>query len=200
MTGSLRDPSPDFAPGLVPGAGDDDGCALFDTGIGACGIAWKDGTIVAVQLPEADGPRTLARLRRSAGALPEAAAPAFVQAAIEGVQAVMRGEPRDLCEIALDLRGVSDFYQRVYAIARRIPPGQTRSYGEVAEELGDKGLARAVGQALGHNPFAPIVPCHRVLAANGQPGGFSGGGGALTKLRMLAIEGAALGGTRSLFD
>lgn len=177
-----------------------DGCALFDTGIGACGIAWRDGAIVALQLPEPSGVRTLARLRRSAGPLAEAPPPAFVQAAIDGVQALMRGEPRDLCEIELDMRGVPEFNQRVYAIARRIPPGQTRSYGEIAEELGDKLLARAVGQALGHNPFAPIVPCHRVLAANGKPGGFSGGEGPLTKLRMLAIEGAAPGGTPSLFD
>ena len=53
---------------------------------------------------------------------------------------------------------------------------------------------------MGSNPFAPVVPCHRVLAAKGKPGGFSAGGGALTKLRMLAIEGAAPGGTPSLFD
>lgn len=69
-------------------------------------------------------------------------------------------------------------------------PGRTRSYGEIAAELGDKGRARAVGQALGHNPFAPVVPCHRVLAAGGKPGGFSAHGGATAKLKMLMIEGA----------
>jgi len=95
---------------------------------------------------------------------------------------------------------VPDFHQRVYAIARRIVPGSTRTYGDVAKELGDIGLAQAVGQTLGRNPFAPIVPCHRVLAANGRPGGFSGGGGVLTKLRMLAIEGTWPGGTPSLFE
>ena len=63
----------------------------------------------------------------------------------------------------------------------------------------EPGAARAVGQALGANPFAPIVPCHRVLAAGRSPGGFSGGQGALTKLRMLEIEGGAWGGTQSLF-
>ena len=179
------------------------GCALFDTGIGACGIAWKGGAIVALQLPEPEPAHTLVRLQRQTGGLPQvplATAPAGVQQAAEGVQALMRGEARDLCEVALDMRGVPDFQQRVYAITRRIPPGQTRSYGELAEELGGKHLARAVGQALGLNPFAPIVPCHRVLAAKGKPGGFSGGSGPLTKLHMLAIEGAALGGTRSLFD
>lgn len=105
----------------------------------------------------------------------------------------------DLAELALDWHGVSDFHRRVYDLTRAIAPGHTRSYGEIARELGEVGLSRAVGQALGLNPFAPVIPCHRVLAAGAQPGGFSGGAGALTKLRMLEIEGAAWGGTRSLF-
>ena len=176
-----------------------EGHTLFDTAIGICGIAWCADAIVAVQLPEATAHATRARLLRGTGPLAETPPPPFVQAAIEGVQALMQGAPRDLCEVPLDMAGVPEFHQRVYAIARRIGPGQTRTYGEVADELGDKALARAVGQALGRNPFAPVVPCHRVLAANGQPGGFSAGGGALTKLRMLAIEGAAPGGTPSLF-
>ena len=87
----------------------------------------------------------------------------------------------------------------MYEATRRIPPGQTRTYGELAGELGDKSLARAVGQALGHNPYAPIVPCHRVLAAGGQPGGFSAHGGAMAKVRMLGVEGARTGISGSLF-
>ena len=105
-----------------------------------------------------------------------------------------------LLDIALDWHGVPDFARNVYALARSIAPGQTRTYGDLAADLGGPGLARAVGQALGANPFAPIVPCHRVLAAGREPGGFSGGQGALTKLRMLELEGAAWGGTRSLFE
>lgn len=106
----------------------------------------------------------------------------------------------DLRHVPLDEFGVSDFHRRVYAFARALAPGQTCTYGDVARALGDIGLARAVGQALGANPFAPLVPCHRVLAAGRQPGGFSGGQGAITKLRMLELEGAAWGGTRSLFE
>ena len=112
----------------------------------------------------------------------------------------MRGEALDLREVVLDLSRLTPFQRGVYAIARAIPPGQTRTYGDVARELGDVGLSRAVGQALGHNPFAPIVPCHRVLAAGNRPGGFSAEGGAATKLRMLAIEGARPSGSASLFD
>lgn len=105
-----------------------------------------------------------------------------------------------LGEIELDWHGVSNFHRQVYEWARGIAPGRTATYGEVARALGDAALARAVGQALGANPFAPIVPCHRVLAAGGRPGGFSGGQGPLTKLRMLELEGAAWGGSRSLFE
>ena len=181
------------------------GHALFDTALGPCGIAWGPGGIAAVQLPEADAPATQARLLRGLGrgtypqVLPPAVPPAEVRHAIAGIQGLLAGQALDLREVPLDMSGVSVFHQRVYALARAIPPGQTRTYGEVAEQLGSKGLSRAVGQALGLNPFAPVVPCHRVLAAGDKPGGFSAGGGALTKMRMLEIEGACLGGTRSLF-
>ena len=85
---------------------------------------------------------------------------------------------------------VPDFHRRVYQVARTIPPGKTLTYGDVARRLGDPGAAQAVGQALGRNPFAIIVPCHRVVAAGGRIGGFSANGGAATKRRILAIEGA----------
>ncbi len=176
--------------------------ALFDTAIGPCAVAWDGGgaRLVGLELPEASAAATRARLLRHVGAAEPAPPPPAVRTAIEGIQALLRGEPRDLLDIELDMTGVPDFHRRVYAVARRIPPGATRTYGELAAELGDARLARAVGQALGRNPFAPVVPCHRILAAHGRPGGFSAGGGALTKLRMLAIEGAAPGGTASLFD
>ncbi len=182
--------------------GEEGGHALFPTAIGECGIAWGSLGVLAVQLPEPDASRTRARLLKGLPPLPDVAAPpAPIQAAIEGVQALLAGRSRsDLREIELDMARLTPFQREVYAIARAIPPGQTRTYGEIAQELGDLGLARAVGQAMGHNPFAPVVPCHRVLAAGNRPGGFSADGGALTKLRMLAIEGARPNGMASLFD
>ncbi|MBK6747540.1 methylated-DNA--[protein]-cysteine S-methyltransferase [Ottowia sp.] len=175
---------------------------VFPTAIGFVGLAWGEAGLLGAQLPEADEAGTRARMARRFPALVEVG-PADLAAAaaqaIGGITALLAGEPRDLLEIALDLRGVPDFNRRVYALARRIPPGRTRSYGELALDLGDKGLARAVGQALGHNPFTPVVPCHRILGADGRPGGFSAHGAALTKLRMLAIEGARPQGTASLF-
>jgi len=104
--------------------------------------------------------------------------------------ALLAGQPRDLQYVRLDLAQVPPFHQHVYAIVRQIPPGQTRSYGQVAALCGDRQAARAVGQAMARNPFPIIVPCHRVLAAGGKSGGFSARGGVSTKLRLLAIEGA----------
>jgi methylated-DNA-[protein]-cysteine S-methyltransferase len=171
------------------------GHALFDTALGPCGIAWGPGGICGVQLPEADAASTRARLLRYTGPLPEAAPPEPIRAAMRQIAALLAGEPHDLSNLVLDLSGLTDFQRRVYAITCAIAPGQTRTYGDIATELGNRQLARAVGQALGFNPFAPVIPCHRVLAAGQRPGGFSAHGGAATKLRMLATEGAAPGST-----
>jgi methylated-DNA-[protein]-cysteine S-methyltransferase len=173
--------------------------ALFDTAVGVCGIAGGDAGICGVQLPEADAAQTRARMRQRFPQAAEAKPGEAVQAAIEGISAMLRGEAHTLDTLVFDMRGVPAFHQRVYAIARAIPPGQTLTYGEVAARLGEPGAARAVGQALGRNPFAPVVPCHRVLAAGDKPGGFSASGGIRTKLRLLIIEGA-MRGTPGLFD
>ena len=175
------------------------GFCLFDTAIGVCGIAWTGEAIAAVQLPEATEEGTRQRLLRFIGEVEERAPPAFVQAAIVRIQALLEGAHDDLVDLPLAMENVPEFHRRVYAITRAIPPGEVLTYGEVARRLGEPGAARAVGQALGLNPFAPVVPCHRVLAAGGKSGGFSAEGGARTKLRMLEIEGARFGEEPGLF-
>jgi methylated-DNA-[protein]-cysteine S-methyltransferase len=173
--------------------------AIFETAIGATGIVWSERGIAGVQLPERSQRATRDRLLRRFPPARETAPPAKVQRAIDDIVALLGGEPRDLTHVALDTEGLDDFNRRVYAVARTIPPGATLSYGEIAERLGDRALARDVGQALGQNPFPVIVPCHRVLAAGGKAGGFSAPGGVVTKLRLLSIEGAQPGGP-TLFD
>jgi len=178
-----------------------DGYTLFDTAIGWCAIAWKEHSIVGVQLPEADRQRTSRRAeRRWPSALATATPPAPVQSIVNSIIALLDGEPVDLTSVELDTAGLAPFNVRVYEIARTIAPGATLTYGEVAKRLGEPGAARAVGQALGANPFAIIVPCHRVIAAHGKIGGFSANGGAGTKQRILAIEGAPVTITPTLFD
>ncbi|HEY0974352.1 MAG TPA: methylated-DNA--[protein]-cysteine S-methyltransferase [Solimonas sp.] len=171
------------------------GYLLFETAVGTCGLAWNaDGAIRAVQLPEHTEASTRMRLqRRSSDAVESMAPPESIRTAITRIRGLLSGVRDDLRDLPLDLNGVPPFYQAVYAIARRIPVGQTLTYGELATQLDEPGAARAVGQALGRNPIPIVIPCHRILAATGN-GGFSAHGGVNTKRRLLAIEGARLDG------
>jgi methylated-DNA-[protein]-cysteine S-methyltransferase len=165
---------------------------LFPTAVGTCGLAWGSYGIVGVQLPESNESATLARLlcKEGGNATPGRPTPS-VQQTIDDMMALLAGEPRDLLGAVLDMRPIPEFFRHIYAVVRRIPPGRTLSYGEVAAQCGEPGAARSVGQAMARNPYPIIVPCHRVLAAHGRAGGFSAPGGIATKLRLLAIEGAA---------
>lgn len=169
--------------------------ALFDTAIGTCGIAWHATGIVGLNLPEASAVAMRKRMQARFAAAAEAKPDKHVKAAIKHITALLQGKQTQLNHLELDMQGVPEFHQRVYALARQIPAGSTLSYGEVATRLGKPGAARAVGQAMGRNPFPIIVPCHRVLAANGKLGGFTANGGVDTKQRMLQIEGVVPGGT-----
>lgn len=179
------------------------GFTLFETPVGCCGVAWGAAGLTGVQLPEQDAAATLRRMARRFPGVAQCAPPEPVQRAIDRIVGLLQGRPAnpaDLSDVVLDMAGVPPFHQRVYALARQLAPGQTTTYGAMARRLGEPGAARAVGQALGHNPFAPVVPCHRILAADGRSGGFSASGGARTKLRLLEIEGARFGGGPGLFD
>ena len=147
--------------------------ALFDTAIGRCAIVWNAYGIAGVGFPEGNEQATRTRLLRRHPAAREASAPHDVRGVMDDIVALLGGS---------------------------IGPGATLTYGEIAELLGDRLLARDVGEALGHNPFPIIVPCHRVLAAGSKLGGFSAPGGVRTKLRLLEIEGAQPGGPTLFAD
>lgn len=173
--------------------------ALFETAIGTAGIAWNDTGLVACHLPERDAENSRRSFLRRFPDAVEAPVPPHLAATVAGIQALMRGEKADLTAAPLDLSRTPEFHARVYEIARAILPGETLTYGQIAEKLGDKLLARDVGQALGKNPWPIVVPCHRVTAAGGRPGGFSARGGVATKLKLLGIEGAAAAAQADLF-
>lgn len=173
--------------------------AIFDTLLGNCAMAWTTQGIAGLQLPEADEAALRAAVARKHAGFTETTPTAAVKAAIRGIRDLLSGKRPALAGITLDMSGIPPFHRQVYDEARRILPGQTRSYGELAQTLGKAGAARAVGQALGANPFALIVPCHRVLAADGRLNGFSAHGGIRTKQRLLEIEGALPRTADSLF-
>jgi methylated-DNA-[protein]-cysteine S-methyltransferase len=162
-------------------AGDTEAMLVFDTELGLCGVRWSDLGITEVVMPGS---------RQFFDAQPRDAAdlPPSVRDGVAGIIALLAGEQRDLCGITLDERGLDPFRAAVYAATREIGPGATATYGEIARAIEAPGAARAVGAALGSNPYPIIVPCHRVLAANGALHGFSAPGGVATKRRMLEIE------------
>lgn len=168
--------------------------ALFDTPIGACGVAWSPRGLVAVQLSEGDAARTAAKLSARAGSVACDDPPTWVREAMRRIVASLSGEPVRFDDVALDLGEVPPFHRAVYEhVARALGPGVTATYGEVARALGREGGARAVGQAMARNPVPVVIPCHRVLGGGGSLRGFSAWGGVETKARMLAREGVVPG-------
>jgi methylated-DNA-[protein]-cysteine S-methyltransferase len=177
------------------------GYSIFDTSIGRCGIAWGLAGILGVQLPEAREIETRKRLFQLYPDAREQRPPLNAEIAIEGITALLRGEPCDFSDVGLDMSGIHAFNQRVYALTRAIPRGETLTYGEVAARMRAPGAVHSVAQALARNPFVIIVPCHRVLEAGGYPDRISPHGGAVSKRRLLSIEGGC-GSTagKTLFD
>ena len=164
----------------------------FETSLGTCALRWTAAGIASVRLPS---PRTagLPRLDERPD-VPEA-----VRAAIAGIVAVLDGRAVDLGFVILDEDGIDPLRRAVYAATRTISPGLTATYGEIARAIGRPDAARDVGAALARNPFPIVVPCHRVLGANGKLTGFSAPGGLETKRRMLELEGAPGFGQQVLF-
>ena len=166
--------------------------AVVPTALGAFGAAWTEAGIVRTWLHDRTLERTRAAILRELPGAVEGAPPVEVGDALGDVVALLAGEHR-LPTAALDMRAIPEFDRRVYAFARTVLPGDTITYGGVAKALGEEPMrARDVGVSLSRNPFAPIVPCHRIVAANGNLGGYSAPGGASTKRRLLELEGAAV--------
>jgi methylated-DNA-[protein]-cysteine S-methyltransferase len=166
--------------------------AIVPTARGAFGAAWNETGIVRTWMHDRSPEATRREILRAFPDALEDDPPARTAADLADVTALLAGAPRRL-GAALDMRGIPEFDRRVYELARTVPPGETITYGAIAKALGEEPMrARDVGQALARNPFAPIVPCHRVVAAGGQLGGYSAPGGAATKRRLLELEGAAI--------
>jgi O-6-methylguanine DNA methyltransferase len=172
---------------------------IFETRLGACGIAWREAAdsgsrpaVVLLQLPEATPQATESRIARKSGSSRPSVPPPRIDEIIEKIRRHLHGEVQDFRGVTVDLDGVAQFARQVYEAAREIPPGQTRTYGEIAKILGQPAAAQEVGQALSKNPVPIIIPCHRVAAAGGKPGGFSAHGGRATKFKLLALEGASV--------
>ena len=142
------------------------GYTIFDSGIGRCGIAWGPSGIIGVQLPEVREIDTRRRLYQLYPDARELRPPPNVQVAIEGIAALLRGAACDFAEVALDMTGIPAFNQRVYAYARAIPRGETRTYAEIASALRASGAVYSVAQAIGAQPLHD----HRALPSRARSG------------------------------
>ncbi len=154
----------------------------FPTALGDCAMTWDDTGLLGFTLPGGDLPAATTE-----------SPPPWLTALIARVQQHLAGKLQTFSDAPCAFATVTDFERRVYELALAIPPGETRSYGELAAALSlPRGSARAVAAALGANPWPLLVPCHRIVGADGRMTGFSGPGGVRTKTRLLALEGAQL--------
>jgi methylated-DNA-[protein]-cysteine S-methyltransferase len=155
--------------------------ATFPTALGTCALSWSETGLTGFELPDAPV------------ANDDATPPATIAALIARVQRHLTGELQDFTDVRYDFGRVPDFPREVYHATLAVKAGSTASYGDIAAVLGyAPGMSRAVGTALGANPWPLLVPCHRIVSADGKMTGFSGPGGVKTKLRLLALEGSQL--------
>lgn len=159
---------------------------VFETALGWFALGWSEAGIVRVLLP-GEAPEQM-RERLLAQGVEDDAERGEVVARIA---AYAEGAEDAFQDVALDLAAVPALNRRIYEHIRELGWGETTTYGAIARWLGDVAMSRTVGTAMGQNPIPLIVPCHRVLAADGRTGGFSAPGGVRAKMEMLALERAA---------
>jgi methylated-DNA-[protein]-cysteine S-methyltransferase len=173
--------------------------AVFETVIGWAGVAWAEQGLVGAHLPENDPAIVRASFARRFPQASEAEPSPPLTSVVDRIVALMHGEKVDLSDAPSIWRACPNSTRRSMKSRAASRRDRLLTYGQIAVQLGDRLLAQQVGAALGKNPWPILVPCHRVTAANGKLGGFSARGGAETKLRLLAIEGASAAAQADLF-
>jgi methylated-DNA-[protein]-cysteine S-methyltransferase len=176
------------------------GYAIFDSGVGRCGIVWSNAGIVGVHLPEAREIDTRRRLFQLYPEAREQRPPPHAEIAIAGIVTLLRGKDGDLSDVTLDMSGITPFNQRVYEYTRIIPRGETRTYAELATQMRREGIEHSIAQAIAKNPFMIIVPCHRVLEVGHYADKISPYGGTISKRHLLSLEGTHPVAGKTLFD
>ncbi len=158
-----------------------------DSPIGAFFVGLSEKGVVALSFEESEERfRAWLQRRVRAGVVRE---PSKLREVVAQVLDYLEGR-RNVFALTYDLRSLTPFQRSVLTTVQEVPRGEYLTYGELARRIGKPGAARAVGQALGSNPIPILIPCHRVLAADGSLGGYSGRGGVRTKEALLRLEGA----------
>lgn len=167
--------------------------AVFPTPLGAAAILWHDAGVTGFRLPGDEPDHVTGGLAGRGERVALEAMPAWIAAIATRVQEHFAGTLHDFLDVPLDWTGVGAFQREVYRQTQTVKPGRTCSYGDIARSMGlPPASSRAVGTALGSNPWPLFVPCHRVVSSSGKMTGFSAPGGIRMKTRLLALEGAEL--------
>jgi methylated-DNA-[protein]-cysteine S-methyltransferase len=174
--------------------------SVFDTALGRCGIAWSANGIVGVQLAGMREIETRGQLLRRFPDARETKPTLDIELAIDAIATLLRGLAFELPDVEIDMQGVPAFNRRVYDLLRGVSRGDTITFGEIGARLGASGATHSVSQAVARNPFPVLVPCHRAVETRGDTGGAPGFGGAITRYRLLSLEGALAVRGPSLFD
>lgn len=158
----------------------------FEVSFGWCAAARTKGGLCSLILP-------VGSAEEAERLLPERAreferSPTALRDVVAAVRYYFNGWRTEFADIRLDLSAGTEFQRRVWSIVRKIPYGEVRTYRWIALEMGRPGAARAIGQAVGANPAPLIVPCHRIVSADGTLGGFSAARGVELKTQMLELE------------
>ncbi len=164
----------------------------FSTTLGECLLAWDDHGVTSFSLPAKPALARDPAPAPPASPLP-AGTPREIVTLVGRVRRHLRGDLQDFRDVRYAWDTVTPFRQRVLRAVLGVAPGRTATYGEITAAIGAKpGTSRATGGAIGANPWVVLVPCHRILGANGALTGYSGPGGVKTKARLLDIEGVAV--------
>ncbi|PIR20432.1 MAG: cysteine methyltransferase [Deltaproteobacteria bacterium CG11_big_fil_rev_8_21_14_0_20_47_16] len=147
---------------------------IFKTDIGLCKLGWMDSHIQSVKID------VKGKVSNEI--------PSWLKPTVAKVQKHLSGKLQNFSDCPLDLSAVPLFHRSVYRVLCKVPAGKTVSYAELALRAGSPRAARAVGQAMAKNPLPILIPCHRVLTANGRIGNYSAGKGSVTKAKLLALE------------
>ena len=168
----------------------DSGRCVFPTDLGPVGFSWTPRGVDRLHFGPADAERVAAQLAELAPNCPPVKRPNGTAAdVVKRVKAHLKGRLDSLQDVPVDLSRQSDFSRKVLQKLRRVGPGKTRTYGELAALAGRPGAARAVGRIMGANPVPLIVPCHRCVGSDGSLTGFSTEGGIWLKARLIHLEG-----------
>ncbi len=171
--------------------------AIFQTRWGFFGLAGRQNVLLRTVLPHSNE-KIIENLllKRVKDALPDKK---FCQNLQQKIQSFFEGNPVDFNDIVIDINQFNHFTKDVLTACRAITFAETISYSQLAEKIGNRLAARAVGRALAQNPLPLIIPCHRVIHSDGSLGGFSAPGGSKLKARLLELESNCLVAEPSAF-